>query len=214
MKSLFKAILFALPLVAFNAATAATPKTHHETVVTPSAKVVATSEALRDLWTDHIFWIRNVVMATADKNAAERKTAEAQVVANAKQIAGAIEPYYGKAASDQLFTLLAGHWGAIRAYLDATYAGDSAGANKAQKDLNDNAVAIATFLSSANPNWPKATLVSLLTTHGAHHIAQILDVHAGDYDKEAINWAVMRMHMNTIADALAGGIAKQFPDKF
>ena len=218
MKSLFKTFALALPLVMFNvAAFAADAPAPHPSAAhaAPSAdKVTATREALRDLWADHIFWVRNVVMAASAKNAAERKTAEDNVVANAKQIAGAIEPYYGKGASDQLFTLLAGHWGAIKAYLDTANAGDQAGMTKAMKDLNDNAVAIATFLSSANPNLPKETLVSLLSAHGAHHVAQIQAVHNNQFDQEAMNWDVMRKHMNTIADALASGIAKQFPDKF
>jgi hypothetical protein len=41
-----------------------------------------------------------------------------QVVANAKQIAGSIEPFYGKAATDQLFKLLAGHYTAIKQHDD------------------------------------------------------------------------------------------------
>lgn len=214
MKSILKVIAFVLPMVAFAAASADAPKAPLAQSAPSADKVTATREALRDLWADHIFWVRNVVMAASAKNATERKAAEDEVVANAKQIAAAIEPYYGKAASDQLFTLLAGHWGAIKAYLDTANAGDQAGMTKALKDLNDNAVAIATFLSGANPNLPKDTLVSLLSTHGAHHVAQIQAVHNGHFDQEAVNWGVMRKHMNTIADALAGGIAKQFPDKF
>lgn len=216
MKSIFKTLVFALSFAIFSFAASAAdaPAPHHAQAAASADKVTATREVLRDLWADHIFWVRNVVMAASAKNAAERKSAEDAVVANAKQIAGAIEPYYGKAASDQLFTLLAGHWGAIKAYLDATNASDQAGMTKALKDLNDNAVAIATFLSGANPNLPKDTLVSLLSTHGAHHVAQIQAIHNGQFDQEAINWGVMRTHMNTIADALVGGIAKQFPDKF
>ncbi|HEY8010953.1 MAG TPA: hypothetical protein VIE67_08130 [Rudaea sp.] len=213
MKILLQTILLAASLFVFGTAAADTPPAH--AAHAPSAdKVTAAREAVRDLWTDHIFWVRDVVMATAAKNASERKTGEAQVVANAKQIAGVVGAYYGKAAGDQMFTLLAGHWGAIKGYLDATYANDENARNKAFKDLNDNAAAIATFLSGANPNLPKDTLLALLTAHGAHHVTQITEVHAGDYDKEAANWAAMRTHMNTIADALVGGIAKQFPDKF
>lgn len=218
MKSLFKTLALALPFAIFNfaafAADAPAAPSAPAHAAASTDKVTATREALRDLWADHIFWVRNVVMSASAKNTAERKTAEDQVVANAKQIAGAIEPYYGKAASDQLFTLLAGHWGAIKAYLDTANAGDQAGMTKAMKDLNDNAVAIATFLSGANPNLPKDTLVSLLGAHGAHHVAQIQAVHNSQFDQEAANWGVMRKHMNTIADALAAGIAKQFPDKF
>src|SRR5262245_32807991 len=88
------------------------------------ARVAATQSALRDLWLGHIFWVRNVVEARLANNAAAAKAAEDQVVDNAKAIAAAIEPYYGKPASEKLFGLLAGHWGAIKAYLDATQAGD------------------------------------------------------------------------------------------
>ena len=43
---------------------------------------------------------------------------------------------------------------------------------------------------------------------------QIQQLHAGQYDAEARTWAAMASHMNVIADALANGLAAQFPDKF
>lgn len=88
-------------------------------------KVAETKAVLRDLWLGHILSIRNVVVATMDKNASARTVAETGVVANAEQIARSIEPFYGKAASDKLFTLLAGHYGAIRDHLDATVVGSA-----------------------------------------------------------------------------------------
>jgi len=178
------------------------------------ARIVATQVALRDLWLGHIFWIRNVVEARLANNAAAAKTAEQQVVDNAKAIAGAIEPYYGKAASEKLFGLLAGHWGAIRAYLDATQAGDKSAQDAAFDKLVGNAGEISTFLGGANPHLPVDTLRGLLTAHGAHHVDQIKQLKAGEYDQEARTWAAMKDHIYVIADALANGIAKQFPDKF
>lgn len=71
-----------------------------------------------------------------------------------------------------------------------------------------------TFLSSANPNWPKQTLVGLLMVHGAHHIAQIDQVNIKDFSAEAKTWDNMKKHIYVIADALADGIVKQFPKKF
>ena len=70
------------------------------------------------------------------------------------------------------------------------------------------------FLAGANPNLPVETLRGLLTAHGAHHIEQIKQLEAGQYQQEAATWAAMTRHMYVIADALAGAIAKQFPDKF
>ena len=178
------------------------------------ARIVATQVALRDLWLGHIFWVRNVVEARLANNAAAVKTAEQQVVDNAKAIAGAIEPYYGKPASEKLFGLLAGHWGAIRAYLDATQAGDKSAQDAAFDKLVGNASEISTFLGGANPHLPVETLRGLLTAHGAHHVDQIQQLKAGEYDQKARTWAAMKDHIYVIADALANGIAKQFPDKF
>jgi hypothetical protein len=179
-----------------------------------SAKLVATDAALRGLWSEHIFWVRNVVLATLEKRSAEAKVAEGQVVANAHGIADAIKPFYGDAAGEQLFQLLAGHYGAVKAYLVATAAGDKQGQDKATDGLLANADAIASFLSGANPNLPKDTLLGLLQAHGSHHISQIQELKAGQFAEEAKTWAEMRAHMDVIADALTGAIAKQFPDKF
>ena len=89
------------------------------------ARVADTKAALRDLWAGHIFWIRNVVLDNATNNPAARDAAEKEVVANAKQIADTITPFYGEAASEKLFTLLAGHYGAVKEYSEATVAGNT-----------------------------------------------------------------------------------------
>jgi hypothetical protein len=166
--------------------------------------------ALRDLWAGHIFWVRNVVFMTRLGNTAAATVAEGQVVQDARAIADAISPYYGKAASDKLFSLLAAHYGAIKEYMTAAFAGKGSAKTAAVAKLNANADEIASFLSSANPNWPKETLVGALRAHGAHHVLQIDAVYAKDYKTEASVWAEMTMHIYTIADVLAQGIEKQF----
>lgn len=177
-------------------------------------KVAETKLALRDLWLGHILGIRNVAVATVDKNPAARDAAEKDVVANAKQIAQSIEPFYGKPASEKLFTLLAGHYGAIRDDLDATVAGNSAQQEAAVKALTMNAGEISTFLSGANPYLPKDTVMGLLTAHAGHHIQQFQQLKASEYTQEADTWKGMKQHIYVVADALTGALAKQFPDKF
>ncbi len=179
-----------------------------------AAKVAETGAALRDLWVGHVFWVRDVVVATFAGNKQAAAAAEKQVVANAKQIAGAIEPYYGKEASEKLFGLLAGHYGAVKQYLEATAAGSKAKQDAAVKNLTGNATEIAKFLSGANPNLPFDTLNGLLLAHGGHHIQQTQQLKSKQYAEEAQTWEAMKNHMYVIADALAGAIAKQFPAKF
>src|SRR4051812_44989176 len=77
------------------------------TVTANLVKVDATKMVLRDLWTQHVFWVRNVAVARIDHNKLAEKEAETKVVANAHALAGSIEPFYGAAAKDKLFTLLA-----------------------------------------------------------------------------------------------------------
>ena len=187
----------------------------HSVAQTPApAKVNETGAALRDLWVGHVFWVRNVVVSTFAGNQPAAAAAEQEVVANAKQIAAAIEPYYGKAVSAELFGLLAGHYGAVKQYLDATVAGSKDKQDAAYRNLSGNASEIARFLSGANPNLPFETLNGLLLAHGGHHVQQIRQVQGKQYAQEVQTWEAMKSHMYVIADALAGAIAKQFPSQF
>ncbi len=188
--------------------------THAATAASSSVRATAseTDAALRDLWTGHVFWVRNVVVATLADDTAARAAAEKQVVANARAIANSIAPFYGQPASDKLFTLLAGHYGAVKQYLDA--GNDRTKQDAAIKALTDNAGEIATFLGGANPNLPRDAVLGMLAAHGGHHIAQINQLRAKQYDQEAETWEAMKGHMYKLADTLARAIAKQFPDRF
>ena len=200
----------AMPAIASSHATAPAAMSHYMPTTPAPSKLAQT---LRTLWLGHVDAVRDYVVAAHAHNAAKEKSATDHVVANAKQIAAAVGSFYGKAAGDEMMTLLAGHWGAVKAYADTTFAHNEAGRTAAMNDINSNAKAIADFLSGANPNLPQATLLSLLTAHGAHHMAQIMEIESGDKAGEAKTWDAMQAHMIVIADALAGGIAKQFPDK-
>jgi hypothetical protein len=169
--------------------------------------------AMRDLWHGHIVHARDYALAVHAGNDADAKAAADAVVANAKDIAGAVAGFYGKAGGDQMLTLLAGHWGAVKAMTDARAKDDKAGVDKAMADLTANASEIAKFLAGANPNLPEDTVRGLLLAHGAHHSSQINLIMSGDTAGEATEWTAMQAHMDMIADALAGAIAKQFPEK-
>jgi hypothetical protein len=179
-----------------------------------SEKTWQTAAAQRELWIGHIFWIRNVSFATLNNNDAAAKTAEQQVFTNARSIAGTIEPFYGAGAKDSFFKLLAGHYGAVKAYLVATADGNRTAQATATESITSNAEDIAVFLSKANPYLPKDELNSVLLVHGAHHIQQILELKDRKYDSEARTWEDMKNHIYQIADATADALAKQFAEAF
>lgn len=202
--------ILSLASIGFSAPVAAAAPTP----ITDSAAIFETKMALRDLWVEHAFWIRSYVLASKAGDMAQRKVAEAEVVKNAGELAATIVPFYGQPAADSLLKLLAGHWAAVRDYDAAATTGSRSARDKATLAITANAHEIAKFLSTANPYLPEATVFSLLSAHGAHHVAQINQVISGDFKGEAQTWQAMRKHMLVIADAIATGLAKQFPDKF
>jgi hypothetical protein len=186
----------------------------------PAAKTMAAAPVapklhatMRSLWQGHVEHTRAYAIAMKAGDAAAAAKAADDVVANAKQIADAVGGFYGAPAGKQMLTLLAGHWGAVKAMTDAQHANDSAAKAKAMQDLTANAGEIAKFLSGANPNLPEDAVRGLLMTHGGHHAQQIGQIMKGDAAGEANTWSMMRAHMDTLADALSDGIAKQFPAK-
>src|SRR5262245_36340565 len=93
----------------------------HESRVVADANQIDladTKAAMRNLWAGHIFWIRNVVLDNTTGNSAARDIADKEVVANAKQIASTLSPFYGEPASEKIFALLADHYAAIAEYSD------------------------------------------------------------------------------------------------
>lgn len=172
-------------------------------------------QAMRSLWHGHIVATRDYALAVhAGDSAGQAKAADA-VVANAKQIANAVAGFYGQAAGDGLLKLLAGHWGGVKALTDTTKAGDKAGEQKAMADLAGNATALAKFLAGANPkNWTEGALQGALMMHVNDHKTQLeLMMSNAPQDRQQQAWTEMQHHMDMIADVLADGIAKQFPDK-
>lgn len=191
-------------------ATAEASAQAHEAAEVPAPKLQA---AMRDLWHGHIVHARDYAMAMHAGNEADAKAAADDVVDNARQISEAVAGFYGKAGGDRMLALLGGHWGAVKAMTDARVGGDRSAADSAMDDLTANAGEISTFLASANPHLPEATVRGMLLAHGAHHSQQVELILAGNTAGEATEWTAMQAHMDMVADALAGAIAKQFPDK-
>lgn len=170
--------------------------------------------AMRSLLHGHIVATREYALAVHADNKAGEKKAEDAAVANAKEIANAVAGFYGEAGGQAFLKLLAGHWGGVKALTNAAHSHDAAAEQKAMQDLTANGGDIAKFLASANPNLPEQTVNGLWLEHVNDHKMQVDEMMSNAPKAEqAKTWAHMERHINTIADALAGAIAKQFPNK-
>jgi hypothetical protein len=196
-----------------------TVPTAQSQAATPNpAKVAELKMALRNLYINHIFWVRDLVVSTRFGEKAAVSEADEYGEKNANAIGHSIDPFYGQAAGAKFATLFGGHYSAVKAYMNAAFKNNfkgNAALKKAALDkLTKNANEIAAFLSSANPNLPKATVYGLLVTHAQQHIMSIDATAKKDWSAEADMWDPMVKHIYTISDAVAEAIAKQFPDKF
>jgi hypothetical protein len=178
-------------------------------------RVAEMQKDFRDLWLGHIFMIQHVVLVDVTNDSSARNAADKQVLANAKQIANTFIPFYGKARSEKFFTLLSGHYGAVKEYSEGTIAGNTSQQDAALARLASNADDMDLFFNGINPHHlPKGTVRGLIAAHGAHHVLQIDQYKKKEYAKLEETWSMMRQHVYVIADTLVTALAKQFPARF
>jgi hypothetical protein len=173
----------------------------------------ALKEGMRKLWADHVVYTRNYIVAAVANDPGASAVAT-RLLRNQDDIGNAIAPYYGSAAGSKLTSLLKDHINIAVELVSAAKAGDNAKVTDADRRWHQNAGDIATFLSGANPNWPRESLRMMLEEHlrltteeAKARIEKRWTDDVATFDK-IFDQA---MHM---ADALTGGIIKQFPNRF
>ena len=167
---------------------------------------------MRKLWSDHVFWTRLYIVDAAAGLPSADATSK-RLLKNQEDIGNAIVPYYGTAAGAKLTDLLKQHILIAVDVVAAAKAGDNAKLTDANRRWHDNAADLATFLSGANPNWPKQTLLSMLNEHLALTTQEATARLQQRWDDDIAAFDKVFMQAMMMADALSDGIAKQFPGK-
>ena len=120
----------------------------------------------------------------------------------------------GDSAGKQLTTLLKEHISIAGDLVKAAKAGDTSGQRQADSRWQQNAVQIADFLSKANPNWPKATLVDLMKKHLSTTTDEVVARLNKNWTDDVRAFDAVYDHILHMSDAISDGIVKQFPNKF
>ncbi|MFL6768955.1 MAG: hypothetical protein ACJ8FH_04215 [Sphingomicrobium sp.] len=212
-----KFVVFALAATMLTAGTNVSPP-----LVPPAAAAQAAMArtpagdaraAMRKLWEDHITWTR-VYIIDALAGLPDADAAAARLLRNQDDIGAAIVPYYGAAAGQQLTALLKDHIMIATEVLKAAKAGDNARVAAQQARWSANADQIAAFLSSANPNWRRATVRDMLQKHLDFTTTEVVSRLKSDWAADIAAYDANHDHMLMFSDALVDGIARQFPDRF
>jgi hypothetical protein len=181
------------------------------TSATPAASL---RTALNGLFAEHVYLASAATGAALGGREAEFKAAAGALDANSMAIAQAVGSVYGKDAEAAFLPLWRRHIGFVVDYTVGAAGADRARQDKAVNDLVAYTQDLGAFLSSANPNLPKAVVADLVK----HHVVtlkEVVDAQASNDPTRAYT-AVRRAagHMQQIADPLAEAIVKQFPDRF
>jgi hypothetical protein len=177
-----------------------------------SAKALTLHNEMRRLWSDHVVWTRMYILAAVD-NDGSASAALARLMKNQEDIGNAVRPFYGDAAAGELTKLLKEHISISGELVAAAMAGDSAKVTEVDKRWRENAVSLATFLSKANPNWPRATLVDMLDKHLTLTTGEAMARIKKDWTADVEAFDAVYTQAMDMADALSDGIIKQFPTK-
>ena len=203
---------------ALNAASAASASAQDPPRATANAaakapSAVALKQDMRKLWTDHVMWTRDYIIAAVGDQP-DAPAAANRLMKNQEDIGNAVATFYGAAAGQQLTTLLKEHITIAVDLIKAAKAGDKAGQQQADSHWQQNAVQIADFLSKANPHWPKATLTDLMKKHLSTTTNEVVARLTKDWEADVRAFDEVYAHVLHMADALSEGIVRQFPNKF
>jgi hypothetical protein len=95
----------------------------------------------------------------------------------------------------------------------AAQAGDQTLVADADRRWHRNAADIALFLSEANPHWSRTDLQHMLNEHLALTTQAVTARLEGDWRRDIETFDRVLEQALEMADALADGIARQFPDR-
>jgi len=169
-----------------------------QTTSSTAPSAVTLRPDMRKLWTDHTVWTRDYIIAAVGDQP-DAPAAAKRLMRDQEDIGEAAANYYGKAAGDKLTSLLKERISIAVDLIKAAKAGDKAVQQQADSRWQKNAVDIADFLSKANPNWPKATLVDLMKTHLSTTTNEVVARLNKNWDEDVKAWdSCLQPHLDDV----------------
>ena len=201
----------------FGAVASAPLHAADNTIVMPMQKSEEGKQAvfkmsMRKLWAEHVIWTRSYIVSTlaGGKDAAE---IEFRLLRNQVEIGSAFAPYYGQEAGTKLAELLTQHILIAGEVVKAAKKPASAKFLDADKRWHANSDEIATFLSGANPNWSKDMLLTMFNDHLALTTKQATSRLNKQWAEDIAAFDEVYVQALAMANDLADGVIKQFPEK-
>ena len=169
--------------------------------------------ALRKLWSDHVIWTREYIVA-AVAGTLDAGAAAGRLLKNQEDIGAAIAGFYGEGAGARLTELLKEHIMIAVDLVAAANAGDQTAFATHDARWTANIGELAAFLAGANPNWPAKDVLDLLALHLKLTKDEAVARISGDWAADVRAFDDIFTEIMVVADTLHDGLVAQFPDRF
>jgi hypothetical protein len=170
---------------------------------------------LTSLLESHVY-LTGIAVTTgvlAGLHSAAFKAAASTLDRNSVALSQTIESVYGPSAGRQFLALWRAHIGFFIDYTKAQAAGNTVRAQMALAKLDGYRRDFGAFIARANPNLSQEAIAGELEPHIAT-LAAAIRAAVKRSPRTFDRLHVAADHMKMTADVLAGGIFKQFPDRF
>jgi hypothetical protein len=178
----------------------------------PSIPLSTLRESMRRLWTEHAVFTHSYIVASG-AGAPEAVPILNRLMRNQEEIGSALGEFYGKPVAERSTQLLKQHIAQAGDLYKAMRNADTARVKEVHKLWHENADAIADYLALANPHWKRDDLRAMMSRHLELVTDQVKARIKRDWEADLTAYDAGYGHILAMADAMAGGIAKQFPAK-
>jgi len=184
----------------------------------PDANVAFSPAANLELTLDRLLGEHLVlaaeVMRAGLAKAPDFAAAREALAGNTTDLSGAVGGIYGKDAGGAFDALWTRHIDAYLGFIAAMASGDANARADSLAKLHAYHDQIASFLASANPFLKREDVAALIQRHVQALIAQVEAAAAGDHQRTVATVGSAYRQTFEVGNALAVGIARQFPARF
>jgi hypothetical protein len=167
----------------------------------------------RMLWEQHDVWTRSTIMSIAF-DLPDLDFVIKRLLRNPADFGRVFEIFYGRKIAAKFTRLLRVHLVIAAQIVEAAKAGDEEAVARLERKWYANADQIAAFLARINPFWSEEEWREMMHTHLGLVNAEAVDILKGDYAAGVAIYDKIEKQTLQMADMMAEGIFKQFPEMF
>lgn len=176
-------------------------------------KQIALINNMRLVWSQHVYWTRFLIISIAER-LKDQEAVTARLLRNPGDLARIYANYYSPEVAQEIARLITEHLQIGAALITALRDGDTAKADTLNRQWYMNADSIAEALGSINPYYNSRELQNMLYRHLDITKQEASQRLAGNYPADIEAFDMAEQEILTMADYLASGILRQFPQKF